>query len=136
MKVKVNLPEIIGKGYASFWNDRHRYRVLKGGRASKKSTTTAMWFIYNIMKYKQANALVVRNTAATNKDSTFAQLKWAAKRLQVYEQWKFTLNPLECVYLPTGQKILFRGFDDPLKLTSITVGKCLIVQNPLIASGA
>lgn len=24
-------------------------------------------------------------------------------------------------YLPTGQKILFRGLDDPLKVTSITV---------------
>lgn len=121
MKIKVNLPDVIGKGYASFWNDKHRYRVLKGGRASKKSTTTAMWFIYNIMKHPRANAVVVRNTYATHKDSTFAQLKWAAKRLGVFEYWKFTINPLECVYVPTGQKILFRGFDDVLKLTSLTV---------------
>lgn len=118
---EINLPEIVGKGYASFWTTKKRYRVLKGGRGSKKSVTTALWFIYNIMKYDKANAVVVRKTFNTHKDSTFAQLKWAAKRLGVFEKWRFTLSPLECTYLATGQKILFRGFDDPLKLTSITV---------------
>jgi phage terminase large subunit len=73
------------------------------------------------MKYSKANAVVVRKTFNTHKDSTFAQLKWAAKRLNVYDKWRFTLSPLEATYIPTGQKILFRGFDDVLKLTSITV---------------
>ena len=118
---EIYLPDIIGKGYASFWHSKNRYRVLKGGRGSKKSTTTALWYIYNIMKYPQSNAVVVRKTFNTHKDSTFAQLKWAAKRLGVFDKWKFTLSPLECTYTNTGQKILFRGFDDPLKLTSITV---------------
>lgn len=120
---EINLPDIIGKGYASFWKSKHRYRVLKGGRGSKKSVTAGYWFIYNIMKYPLANAVVVRKTFNTHKDSTFAQLKWAAKNLGVLDKWKFTLSPLEATYLPTGQKILFRGFDDPLKLTSITVDK-------------
>lgn len=118
---EIYLPKIIGKGYASFWKSKNRYRVLKGGRASKKSTTTALWFIYNIMKYPLANAVIVRKTFNTHKDSTFAQLKWAARRLGVYDKWKFTLSPLEATYIPTGQKLLFRGFDDPLKLTSMTV---------------
>lgn len=118
---EIYLPDKIGKGYASFWNTKKRYRVLKGGRASKKSTTTALWFIYNIMKYPLSNAVVVRKTFNTHKDSTYAQLKWAARRLGVYNKWKFTISPLEATYIPTGQKILFRGFDDPLKLTSITV---------------
>lgn len=118
---QINLPDIIGKGYASFWKSKKRYRVLKGGRGSKKSVTTALWFIYNIMKHNKANAVVVRKTFNTHKDSTFAQLKWAAKRLGVFDKWKFTESPLECKYIPTGQKILFRGFDDVLKLTSITV---------------
>lgn len=120
---EINLPDVIGKGYASFWKSKARYRVLKGGRGSKKSVTTAYWFIYNIMKYPLANAVVVRKTFNTHKDSTFAQLKWAAKNLGVLDKWKFTLSPLEAVYIPTGQKILFRGFDNPLKLTSITVEK-------------
>ncbi len=118
---EINLPEVIGRGYGAFWHNKNRYRVLKGGRGSKKSVTTALWFIYNIMKHPKANAVVVRKTFNTHKDSTFAQLKWAAKRLGVYNKWRFTLSPLECVYVATGQKILFRGFDDPLKLTSMTV---------------
>ena len=121
MRIKYN--DAVGAGYGEFWDNKQRYRVLKGGRGSKKSATTALWFINNIMnpKYLLANAVVVRKTFNTHKDSTFAQLKWAAKRLGAYHLWKFTTSPLEAVYTPTGQKILFRGFDDVLKLTSLTV---------------
>lgn len=118
---EVKAMAIVGAGYDDFWNDKHRYRVLKGGRGSKKSTTTALWFIHNIMKYPLSNAVVVRKTFNTHKDSTHAQLKWAAMKLGVMDKWDFTKSPLEATYLPTGQKILFRGFDDPLKLTSLTV---------------
>lgn len=120
---RLKLSSIVGGGYEGFWSDRHRYRVLKGGRASKKSTTMAIWLIVHIMKYPLANALVVRKTYNTHKDSTFAMLKWAVERLQVAKYWQFRENPLEAIYKPTKQKILFRGFDDVLKLTSITVEK-------------
>jgi phage terminase large subunit len=119
--VNVYLPDIVGKGYADFWNFKGRYRVCKGSRASKKSKTTALWFIYNIMRYPEANALIIRKVFRTLKDSCFAELKWAANRLQVSHLWSFNVSPLEATYLPTGQKIFFRGLDDPLKLASITV---------------
>ena len=122
-KSTISLPKIIGKGYGKFWKFKGRYRVVKGGRGSKKSCTTALWLIYNIMKYPLANALVVRKFYNTHRDSTFAQLKWAINRLGVTHLWKTTMNPLEMVYIPTGQKILFRGFDDPQSITSITVEK-------------
>ena len=67
--VKVNLPACIGKGYANFWHFKGRYRVVKGSRASKKSKTTALWYIYNMMKLPEANLLVVRKTFRTLKDS-------------------------------------------------------------------
>lgn len=116
-----HLPSIVGKGYKQFWNFKGRYRVVKGSRASKKSKTTALWFIYNMMKYKDANTLVVRKTFRTLKDSCFTELKWAVHRLGVDRYWLFKESPLEATYLPTGQKIYFRGLDDPLKVTSITV---------------
>lgn len=119
--LKIYLPAIVGKGYKTYWNFRGRYRVCKGSRASKKSKTTALWFIYNLMKYPEANLLMVRKTYRTLKDSSFTELKWAVKRLKVEHLWKFTESPLEAEYLPTGQKIYFRGLDDPLKVTSITV---------------
>lgn len=94
---------------------------MKGSRASKKSTTTALNIICRMMEYPLANTLVVRKTAATLKDSCFAQLRWAIERLGVSSFWKSRVNPLELEYLPTGQRIIFRGCDDPLKITSITV---------------
>lgn len=69
------------------------------------------------------NTLVVRKTFRTLQDSCFSQLKWAIHRLGVESLWDCKLSPLEMTYKPTGQKILFRGLDDPLKLTSTTVEK-------------
>lgn len=118
---KLYLPDIVGKGYKEFWNFKGRYRVIKGSRASKKSKTTALWFITNMMKYPQANTLVIRKTYRTLKDSCFTELKWAIHRLQVDEFWEIKESPLEMTYKPIGQKIYFRGLDDPLKVTSISV---------------
>lgn len=118
---KIYLPEIVGKGYATFWNCKKRYRAVKGSRRSKKSKTMALWTIYNIMKYPDSNMLVVRKTYRTLKDSCFTELKWAIKRLSVEEWWDVKESPLEMTYKPTGQKIYFRGLDDPLKITSIAV---------------
>lgn len=118
---EIFLPNIVGKGYGTYWNYKGRYRVCKGSRASKKSTTTAMNLIYRIIEYPESNALVVRKTYRTLLDSCFAQLKWAVNRLGVKDYFDFKLSPLEIIYKPTGQKILFRGLDDPLKVTSVTV---------------
>ena len=118
---RLKLPDVVGKGYATFWNFKGRYRVCKGSRASKKSKTTALWYIVNMMKHHKANLLVVRKSYRTLKDSCFTELRWAIHRLGVDDFWDYRLNPLEIIYKPTGQKIYFRGLDDPLKVTSITV---------------
>ncbi len=121
LRNNIYLPDVVGGGYRDFWNFKGRYLVCKGSRASKKSKTTALRSIYNIMKYKKSNLLVVRKTYRTLKDSCFTELKWAIHRLQVDKWWCIKESPLEMTYLPTGQKIYFRGLDDPLKVTSITV---------------
>ena len=115
------LPELVGKSYGSFWNFKGRYRAVKGSRRSKKSKTMALWLITNIIAYPQANALVVRKTYRTLKDSCFTELKWAIHRLGADGWWAIKESPLEMTYKPTGQKIYFRGLDDPLKTTSISV---------------
>ena len=125
MKIKtaqqLYLPNIVGTGSGTFWNFKGRYRVCKGSRASKKSKTAALNNITRIMEYPQANLLCVRKTYRTLKDSCFTELKWAIHRLGVDAWWDIKESPLEMTYKPTGQKILFRGLDDPLKVTSITV---------------
>ena len=123
LQTKIHLPDIVGGGYGDFWRFRGKYRVCKGSRASKKSKTTALWFIYHMMLYPLANTLVVRKTFATLRDSCYADLKWAAYRLGVDHLWDFTTSPLYAMYKPTGQKIYFRGMDDPMKITSISVPK-------------
>lgn len=117
----VYLPDVVGKGYGTFWNFKGRYRVCKGSRASKKSTTTALNLITRMMEYPESNLLVVRKIGRTIHDSCFNQLLWAIHRLGVDAFWTSKETPLEITYKPTGQKIFFRGLDDPLKVTSIAV---------------
>lgn len=115
----VSLKEVVGGGYGTFWRFKGRYTALKGSRGSKKSKTTALYIIYNLMKYPLAHALVIRQYWNTHKDSTFADLQWAARRLGVYHLFKFPKSEVKITYMPTGQTILFRGCDDPDSITSI-----------------
>lgn len=117
----VSQAKLIGKGYNKFWNNKQFYRVVKGSRGSKKSKNTAINFISRIMKYSWSNLLVIRRYSNTNKQSTYMDLKWATNQLKVSHLFKFNESMPEITYIPTGQKILFRGMDDPLKITSITV---------------
>lgn len=125
-QIKVNLPKIVGKGYGQFWRSKNFYRVVKGGRGSKKSKTTALYYIVAILKRNWANLLVVRRFSNTNKQSTYTDLKWAANKLKVSHLFKFNESLPEITVKATGQKILFRGLDDPLKITSITVDTGLL----------
>lgn len=118
---KIKIAALIGQGYDHYWNCKKRYRVLKGGKGSKKSSVTALNFIYRLMKYPESNLLVVRAVMNTHRNSTFAILSWAQKRLGVESLWSNSISNMEMTYLPTGQKIIFRGTDDVLKLAGLTV---------------
>lgn len=126
--VRKKLSEIVGGGYRDFWRDKSRYRIVKGGRGSKKSTTTALNTIHRMEKYPLSNALIIRQIYKDHRDSTYAQLKWACYQLGVQDDWQFKVSPLEMVKKSTGQKILFRGLDDPLSITSITVERGYLNQ--------
>lgn len=117
----VRLSEIVAPAYKEFFNTRKTYVICKGSRGSGKSKSAAIWIILNMMRFPLANTLVVRKVERTLRDSCFADLQWAIQRLNVAAFWKCATNPLEITYRPTGQKILFRGLDDPLKVTSISV---------------
>ena len=120
-EMKVDLPSTIGKGYGRFWRSTNFYRVVKGSRGSKKSKTTALNFIVRLLKCPWANLLVIRRYSNTNKQSTYTDFKWACNQLKVLHLFKFNESLPEITIKSTGQKILFRGLDDELKITSITV---------------
>lgn len=120
---EISMQEMVGKGYADFWNFKGRYVACKGSRASKKSKTAALWIISHIVQYPEANAIYIRKTERTLKDSCYSDCKWAIHRMGLDKWFTCRLSPLEIEYKKTGQRILFRGCDDPLKLTSISVPK-------------
>lgn len=116
--------EVFGDGYDDFVSCKKRYRICKGSRGSKKSKTTALNLIYRIMKYPEANALCVRRYANTLRNSVYSDLKWAIHRIGVDDFFNCTVSPMEISYTNKYgkiQKILFRGLDDGLKITSISV---------------
>ena len=120
---QLSVKELIGGSYGDFWNCKTRYRVCKGSRASKKSKTTALNMIVRLVQYPLSNVLVVRRNFNTLKDSCYSDLRWAIDKIGLNDFFKCTNNPLEITYIPTGQKVLFRGLDDGLKITSISVPK-------------
>ena len=74
-----------------------------------------------MMQYPESNTLVIRKVFRTLENSCYSDLIWAIRRLGVEQWWHISKSPLQLTYIPTGQKILFRGLDDPLKVTSISV---------------
>jgi phage terminase large subunit len=123
MQTVKKLSDIVLPAYKDFWKTKKTYVVCKGSRGSGKSKHTALWHIYHMMKYPLANTLVVRKTERTLRDSCYSDLKWAIHQLGVDDYWHCTTSPLEMIYIPTGQKILFRGLDSGYKITSISVPK-------------
>ena len=119
--MKVSLQEAVGKNYADFWNTKKRYRVCKGSRGSKKSKTAALNMIYRLYQYPESNGLCVRRYSNTMRDSVYSDLKWAIHRLGLDAFFDCTVSPMQITRKSTGQKILFRGLDDGLKITSISV---------------
>lgn len=107
----------------------HTHYMLKGGRGSTKSSFISIEIITGIMADPDANAVALRKVYNTAKDSVFAQLEWAIEALGVSQYWRQKQSPIELIYLPTGQRIIFRGADDPKKIksTKFTKGYCKYV---------
>ena len=92
---------------------------VTGGRGSGKSSWASMTVVCLLMDHPDVHALVLRKVGNTLRDSVYNQYLWAIETLGVSEYWEAKKSPLELVYEPTGQKILFRGADDPAKLKGI-----------------
>ncbi|GAW29197.1 terminase [Carboxydocella sp. ULO1] len=124
---KIRLSELIAPSFyevhQDIKNNRYTHYWLKGGRGSTKSSFVSLEIILGMMKDPNANAVTLRKVKETLKDSVFEQLVWAIEKLKVSEYWEIKHNPMELTYIPTGQKILFRGADKPRKIKSIKVSR-------------
>lgn len=95
--------------------------VSKGGRASTKSSWISVELVLLILKDPQIHACVFRKYGNTLRTTVYAQIVWAIAQLGLTRKFRCTVSPMECVYIPTGQKIMFFGMDDPGKVKSIKV---------------
>ena len=101
----------------------HTHYDFSGGRGSLKSSTVSILVPLILMQKQNRNchALVLRKVANTIRDSVYAQYIWAIGELGAAAYWEAKVSPMELIYKPTGQKIMFRGADDPMKIKSIKV---------------
>lgn len=95
--------------------------IAKGGRGSTKSSYISIELILQLLEHPECNAVVLRRVDKTLRTSVYAQICWAIQALGLGGHFRCTVSPMECSYLPTGQKILFFGLDDPGKLKSLKV---------------
>jgi PBSX family phage terminase large subunit len=93
---------------------------LGGGRGSTKSSFISLCIIYLLMQDSDYHAVCLRKVASTLRDSVYAQMIWAIQLLGLEDQFEYKVSPMEITRTATGQKIYFRGTDDPKKLKSIT----------------
>ncbi|CAM4185113.1 PBSX family phage terminase large subunit [Paenibacillus alkaliterrae] len=122
----IKISEIVTPAFHDFWqaSNSRKYlkHVTKGGRGSGKSAQIAMKLIKDMMKHP-VTALCVRKVGLTLAESVFEQLKEAIDILGVSQHWRVLKSPLQLIYTPRGNKIIFRGADDPLKIKSIKMSK-------------
>ena len=119
------LSEKIGSAFFDVAHDvfhhGHTHYDFSGGRGSLKSSTVSVLVPLLLINNPGTHALVLRKVANTIRDSVYAQYIWAIGELGMAAYWEAKVSPMELIYKPTGQKIMFRGADDPMKIKSIKV---------------
>lgn len=122
-----SLTNCIGPAFYPIHNDikngKHTYYDLEGGRGSLKSSFVSIEIVHNMMKpeNKKQHAVIYRKVGDTLETSVYAQIEWAIDKLGVSHLWKMTKSPMRAEYLPTGQRIIFKGLDKAQKSKSIKV---------------
>ena len=123
----VNLTDVIAPSFYPVHQDikkeGHTYYDLFGGRGSTKSSFISAEIVLGMMQDPEANAIVFRKYGTTLRESVFEQISWAIQTLGVAHLWRPMLNPMSFIFLPTGQRILFRGLDKAKKTKSIKVSR-------------
>ena len=121
----VKLSSVIGSAFYPIAHDvfrhGHTHYDLSGGRGSLKSSAVSLMVPLLLVANPGTHALVLRKVGNTLRDSVYAQYMWAIEKLGMAAYWDAKIAPLELIYRPTGQKIMFRGADDPMKIKSIKV---------------
>lgn len=122
---RVSLKSLIAPPFYPVWADmrayRHRHYWLSGGRGSTKSSFASVRIVRGLIEDPEANAVVFMQGKADIRDAALSQILWAIDQMRLTDWFTVTTGPMQVIYRPTGQRILFRGMDDPRKTKSIKV---------------
>ena len=125
--MRISLSDLVAKVYWKVWkaakNNEYTHFWLKGGRSSAKSSFISLAIVLLLILDPDANAICFRKVGDTIRNSVYEQIKWAIEMLGLGDYFRYLVAPLEIVYIPTGQKIMFRGVDDPQKIKSLKLAK-------------
>ena len=123
LETTIRLSDIIAPSFYGVHSDikygLHTHYALGGGRGSCKSTFASVEIIKGMMQDPDANALVLRKVGTTLAESVFAQMQWAIHALGVDHLWRVNQSKIMLIFIPTGQRVVFRGADDPKKVKSV-----------------
>ena len=106
--------------YLPYLENEDRYLVFYGGGSSGKSYFLGERYVYKMLKPKRCNLLIVRQTADTNRRSTFPLMKQVISNWNLGEHFKVNESDMRIVCKLTGNEIAFAGLDDVEKIKSIT----------------
>ena len=119
-----DITDFITPAYYRVWDYMRRWLFdefwLIGGRGSGKSTVAARRIVNHIVAQPDANAVCVKKHKVEIEDTVYAEILKAINRAGWQPLFKCITSPYEVTYLPTGQKIFFRGLDDAGKSKGIT----------------
>src|SRR5699024_7913711 len=121
IQLKQVIPPVFWPVHQAIRSGTVREVVAKGGRGSGKSSYLSLELVYELLRRPDCHAVVLRKVAGTLRNSVYNQIVWAIGALGCAPYFRCTVSPMECTYLPTGQKILFFGLDDAGKLKSLKV---------------
>ncbi|WP_204206125.1 PBSX family phage terminase large subunit [Mammaliicoccus sciuri] len=122
MTTSINMSQLIPSHFHDLWRATKDNSILnivaKGGRGSGKSSDTAIIISQLIMRYP-VNALILRKIDNTLASSVFEQIKWAINEMQVSHLFQVKVSPMEIIYKPRGNKMIFRGAQNPERIKSL-----------------
>lgn len=138
----IDVQKLLGRGYNNgfFTNFKGRYRFFVGSRSSKKSVNILGYEpILKLLSDDRRNIIVVRENYQDNRTSTLNNLISCIEDLGLSDRFKVTTEPMEITYKLTGQKIIFKGMNNPTSITStkfahgyltdIYLEECYQIQN-------
>lgn len=125
--IKISLTNVIAPSFYDLHHelkyDKYSEYWLKGGRGSTKSTFISIEILLGIISDPEANAVVFRRYGNELRETVYGQFEWSTNKLGIADKFTFQVSPMQIIYNPTGQKIVFKAADNPNKLKSVNLGR-------------